>query len=321
MALGLELAGIDNKLLVEVNQDAAQTLRKNRPSWQVVNEDIAHVTQRLRDYVDLPQGALHLLSGGYPCQSFSYAGKRLGLEDTKGTMFYHYARTLEQLMPKMFLVENVKGMSSHDKGRTIEVMLNTFTNIGYTVKWQTLNAWDFGVPQKRERVIMVGIRNDLPNIQYKFPQKETTQPTLRNALQDVPESPGCVYPEKKRKVLEMIPAGGNWRALPEDIAKDYMGKDFDAKGGRVGIARRLSWDRPAPTATCDPLQKRTEMCHPEHTRPLTTREYARIQSFPDSWEFAGNTRSIYKQIGNAVPARLASAVGRAIVECLSQMEG
>lgn len=181
-----------------------------------------------------------------------------------------------------------------------------------------LNAWDFGVAEKRERMILVGIRNDL-NITYQFSKNHTYKPVLRDVLKNVPKLPGQGYSETKKKVLAQVPAGGYWRDLPENIAKDYMRKSYYSGGGRTGMARRLSWNEPSLTLTTSPSQKQTERCHPEETRPFTTREYARIQSFPDDWKFAGGIGSIYSQIGNAVAVNFGKDVALSIVNSLNQL--
>ena len=129
-------------------------------------------------------------------------------------------------------------------------------------------------------------------------------------------SEGISYPEKKRSVMSLIPEGGNWRDLPEKIQQEYMGGAFLSQGGKTSFAKRLSWNSPSNTLTCSPAQKQTERCHPDETRPLTTREYARIQTFPDDWEFLGSTSSIYKQIGNAVPVNLAYALATSLARSI-----
>lgn len=324
LALGLEEAGFNSKGLVEIDKLACQTLRKNRPNWNVIEKDIIQVADDgITEYVKIPKGELDLLSGGYPCQAFSYAGKKMGLSDTRGTMFYYYSQVLEQLMPKMFLAENVRGLLTHDGGKTLSLMLKVFSEIGYTVKWHLLRALDYDVAQKRERIAIIGIRNDLVdkyNLSYSFPKPYGYELKLRDVLKDVPKSDGEKYPESKRRVLELVPPGGYWRDLPEDIAKSFMGKSYYSGGGRTGMARRMSWDEPSLTLTCSPAQKQTERCHPDETRPFTVREYARIQSFPDTWEFDCNTSNAYKQIGNAVPVNLAKAMGLSIVNVLNQIK-
>lgn len=319
LALGLEKAGFEEIGLVEFDAKACETLRINRPKWNVIEEDIVEVSKRdlLKEF-KLKEGELDLLSGGYPCQSFSYAGKKLGLDDVRGTMFYYYAEFLRQLKPKMFLAENVKGLTTHDKGRTIQTMIAVFEELGYSVEWKVLNAWDYGVAEKRQRVVIIGIRNDLKGkVKFEYPKPHDYKPVLRDALKDVPYSPGTKYPESKKKVFDLVPPGGYWRDLPDDVARDYMKSCYFMGGGRTGIARRISWDEPCLTLTCSPMMKQTDRCHPDESRPFTTREYARIQSFPDEWEFAGKVSDIYKQIGNAVPVNLAKCVGESIMEALN----
>ena len=317
LALGLELAGFSEVGLVEIDKHACNTLRKNRPSWNVIEQDIVTVAEKgIRNYI--PNGIeIDLLSGGYPCQAFSYAGRRLGLEDLRGTMFYYYASILRDLKPRVFLAENVKGLVTHDEGRTLKTMLDVFKEIGYTVTWNVLKATDYGVAQKRERIVIIGVRDDI-NIEFKDPKPFEYKPVLRDALKDVPSSLGSSYPERKKEVLDLVPPGGCWINLPEDIAKEYMGASYFSGGGKRGMARRISWDEPCLTLTCSPAQKQTERCHPDETRPFTTREYARIQSFPDEWEFEGSISNIYKQIGNAVPVQMAKAIGLAIVDILNK---
>lgn len=321
LALGIEKAGFDTIGLVEFDSAAAETLKHNRPNWNVIHDDIANISKLdLEDYFSITKGELDLLSGGAPCQSFSYAGKRLGLEDTRGTLFFHYAVFLEKLQPKMFLFENVKGLTSHDKGKTYSTILNVFESEGYTVQSKVLNSWDYGVAQKRERMIMVGIRNDLTDkITFEYPDKHEYKPVLRDILDNCPPSPGIQYSENKRKIFELVPPGGYWRDIPEDIAKEYMKSTWEMGGGRTGILRRMSLDEPSLTVLTSPTQKQTERCHPIEARPFTVRENARIQSFPDDWEFKGSVGNQYKQVGNAVPVNLAYEVGKKILECLEKL--
>lgn len=318
LALGIEKAGFRTLGLVEVDKDACDTLCKNRPNWNVVCDDIANISEKdLENYFQIKKRELDLLSGGAPCQAFSYAGKRLGLEDARGTLFYHYAIFLEKLQPKMFLFENVRGLLTHDGGKTYMTMLEIFEKAGYEIHRRVLNAWDYGVAQKRERLITIGIRKDLKEqIHYEFPAPHTYKPVLRDVLQNVPESLGVPYGEKKRKIFELVPAGGYWRDIDPDIAKEYMKSCWYMEGGRTGILRRLSMDEPSLTVLTSPSQKQTERCHPLEARPFTVRENARCQSFPDEWEFCGNVMSQYKQVGNAVPVNLAYDVAVKIHEAL-----
>ncbi|EFB2827660.1 DNA (cytosine-5-)-methyltransferase [Escherichia sp. 93.0816] len=322
MALGLEKAGLKSVLLNEIDSHACKTLRKNRPEWNVVEGDVSQV-----DFTPY-RNTVDVLAGGFPCQAFSYAGKKLGFEDTRGTLFFEFARAAKEINPKVLLAENVRGLLNHDDGRTLETIKNIITDLGYTLfEPRVLKAIFYKVPQKRERLIIVAVRNDLADgIDYEWPSSYNKILTLKDALKkgelydsDVPESEGQKYPKRKAEILSMVPPGGYWRDLPEDIQKEYMLKSFYLGGGKTGMARRLSWDEPSLTLTCAPAQKQTERCHPEETRPLTVREYARIQTFPDEWVFEGPMSAKYKQIGNAVPVNLSFAVGKSVVHLLDKI--
>lgn len=318
LALGIEQAGFDTIALVEFDKAASNTLKLNRPNWRVIHDDIANIScLDLESLFQIKRGALDLLSGGAPCQSFSYAGNRMGLEDTRGTLFYHYAKFLEKLQPKMFLFENVRGLLSHDKGRTYKTITDIFRNTGYSIVKRVLNAWDYGVAQKRERLITVGIRNDLvEKIHFDFPTPHEYKPVLRDVLLDCPASEGTFYSDHKQKIFELVPPGGYWRDIPTEIAKEYMKSCWFMGGGRTGILRRLSMDEPSLTVLTSPSQKQTDRCHPLEARPFTVRENARCQSFPDDWNFCGSVGQQYKQVGNAVPVKLAYEIAVKIKEAL-----
>jgi len=209
---------------------------------------------------------------------------------------------------------------SHDSGRTYKTILNIFESEGYSVKTDVYNAWDYSVAQKRERLIMVGIRNDLVGKLYiETPTPHKHKLVLRDVLNDVPYSAGVKYSDQKRKIFELVPPGGYWRDIPEDIAKDYMKSCWYMGGGRTGILRRLSLDEPSLTVLTSPSQKQTDRCHPLEARPFTVRENARCQCFPDDWTFCGSVGQQYKQVGNAVPVQLTYEVARKIYEGLEGM--
>ncbi len=321
LALGIEKAGFEHIGLVEIDKEASDTLKKNRPQWNVINADISKISAlNLEEYFKIKKGELDLLSGGAPCQAFSYAGKRLGLEDARGTLFYHYAVFLKKLQPKMFLFENVRGLLTHDGGKTYQTITDIFSECGYKIQKSVMNAWDYGVPQKRERLITIGIRNDLcSKIHFDFPAPYSYKPVLRDILLDCPPSEGVKYSFKKEKIFELVPPGGYWRDIPENIAKEYMKSCWNMEGGRTGILRRLSLDEPSLTVLTSPSQKQTDRCHPIEPRPFTIRENARCQTFPDEWDFCGGIGSKYRQVGNAVPVNLAYEIAKNIKKGLDMV--
>jgi DNA (cytosine-5)-methyltransferase 1 len=304
LALGMENAGINSKLLVDFDRDSIRTIAKNRPN---LNALLASVTDiDLHEYKD----QIDIMAGGFPCQAFSYAGKSRGFADTRGTLFYEYARLIKQVKPKLVIGENVKGLLNHDEGRTLAVIVNELENLGYQVAFRVLRAQFLDVPQKRERLIIFGLRKDIKSDIF-FPKEKDYTISMRSALKNVPKSDGQEYSANKKKIMELVPEGGYWRDLPDKVQQEYMGASYFLGGGKTGMARRLSWSEPSLTLTCNPAQKQTERCHPKETRPLSVREYARIQTFPDSWIFEGSISSQYKQIGNAVPVNLGYHVGLA----------
>ena len=321
LALGLEKAGFDTIGLVEFDKAAAATLKANRPSWNVIHDDIANISPLdLEEIFKVKAYELDLISGGAPCQAFSYAGKRLGLEDARGTLFYHYAVFLQKLQPKVFLFENVRGLLTHNKGETYQTILQIFTDAGYAVQKSILNAWDYGVAQKRERLITIGVRKDLiGKLTVDFPAPHKYKPVLRDILKDVPQSEGSQYLEYKKEIFELVPPGGYWRDIPPIIAKEYMKSCWNMGGGRTGILRRLSMDEPSLAVLTSPSQKQTDRCHPMESRPFTIRENARCQCFPDDWEFSGSVGEKYKQVGNAVPVNLAYEIAKKIHEGLARL--
>jgi DNA (cytosine-5)-methyltransferase 1 len=323
LALGLEMAGFKNVLANEIDKDACETLRTNRPDWNVVEGDVSKID--FKPFAD----KIDLLTGGFPCQAFSYAGKKRGFEDTRGTLFYEFARAIKETKPKVFLAENVRGLVSHDKGKTLETIKEVINELGYIlISSEVLRSIFYKVPQKRERIFLVGIKKDLFDfVDYTLPPRFPDVFTVRDALkagklfeEDVPLADGQVYPPRKKEIMGHVPEGGYWRDLPDELQREHMKGSYFLGGGKTGIARRLSWDEPSLTLVCSPAQGQTERCHPEETRPLTTREYARIQTFPDTWKFCGSKNSIYKQIGNAVPVNLAHAVGLSLVKLLNDTE-
>ena len=322
LALGFEEAGLNCLFANDIDRDSCKTLKENRPNWHVVNKDIHEITDN--EFKKL-KGA-DVVSGGFPCQAFSYAGKKMGFNDTRGTLFYEFARAVKIIKPQICIAENVRGLISHDNGNTLKTIIDVMENdIGYEViNPQMCQAIFYEVPQKRERLFLIGIKKG-SGLRFNYPDKISEPYTVKDALKkgrlyktNVPKAEFQKYTKRKQQIMSKVPGGGNWRNLPEKLQKEYMGGSYHLGGGKTGIARRLSWDEPSLTLTTAPAMKQTERANPEENRPLTYREYARIQTFPDKWKFIGSLNSKYKQIGNAVPVNLAKYIGYEIINSLNK---
>lgn len=324
--LGLEKAGIDIKLCQDFDPSCYDTMLKNGKSamtGDIRNIESSEILQR----AGLATGEAFLLCGGPPCQPFSTAGKRLGINDPRGSLFMDYVRMVDETRPRFFVFENVKGLTSIavDKGGkpggVLEIILSEFHRIGYKTVYGVLDAVHYGVPQFRERMVILGSRDNedifLPApthfMKHQLPQMQWK--TLGETIKDLENTPGpCMqFSEERLQYLRMIPEGGNWRDLPVELQPKAMGGAWESGGGKVGFYRRLSYSQPSPTVVTSPVQKATMMCHPTKDRPLSVKEYARIQQFPEDWKITGTVTNQYKQIGNAVPVGLAEAVGKALI--------
>ena len=310
LSAGLIKAGFTPILLNDNNSDCCKTLKHNHPEANVVCGSMEKIDYS--QYVN----KVDLLTGGVPCQSFSQAGLRKGLADPRGDLMMKFVEILNLVKPKIFMIENVKGLLTHDDGKTIEKIIDTLNkNNLYNISYKCLDASKYDVPQKRERVFIIGVLKSITH-SFEFPNESLTKKLLKDVLYDVPVSNGAKYNENKIKLFEMIPQGGCWVNLPENLQKEYLGNSYNSGGGKRGILYRLSMEKPSLTLLCTPSQKQTERCHPLEERPLTMREYARIQTFDDSYEFIGSLNSQYKQIGNAVPVELAKYMGEALLKLL-----
>lgn len=324
--LGLEKAGININLCQDFDESCYKTMiQNNKPA---ITGDIQKIeSAEILERANLQKGEAFLLCGGPPCQPFSTAGKRLGINDPRGSLFMDYVRMVNETRPRFFVFENVKGLTSipvdkgGDPGGVLEIILSEFHKLGYKTVHGVLDAVHYGVPQFRERLIIIGSRDNedifLPvPTHFMVHQLQKMQwLTLGDTIRDLEDNPGvCAqFSEERLKYLRMVPEGGNWRDLPKDIQPEAMGGAWKSGGGKVGFYRRLSYSQPSPTVVTSPVQKATMMCHPTKDRPLSVKEYARIQQFPEDWTIVGNVTNQYKQIGNAVPIGLAKAVGDAII--------
>ncbi len=206
-------------------------------------------------------------------------------------------------------------------GSAIRLLLEELPRLRYKISFKVVDAASYGAPQHRLRFVMLGSRDSGPPrfpIATHGPKGSGLAPwgTLRDAIYDLRSCPGpsSEYTEPVRRIFEQIPEGGNWRSLPPNLQRLALGSSLEAGGGKTGFFRRLSWDRPAPTITGRSNRKASALCHPEFVRPLSVKECARIQGFPDDWRLSGSMAQQYQQVGNAVPVHLGRAFGRALNE-------
>lgn len=334
--LGLEAAGIHIIGCVEKDTAAVATIRLNRPGIPVISTDIFDVTgEKILEDFNINKPDIDLVVGGPPCQAFSVIGKRRGLDDKNGHLVFEFIRIVKELKPKAFLMENVRGMLSmslHRKtknGLLYDEINKQFNELGYRVDAFVVNSVNYGAPQIRERVFLIGNRLGLkavfppPSHSDKPQENQKKWITLGQAIGNGfidPDSTIMDFSPRKKKYLNHIPPGGNWRCMPIDIQKESMGKSWYLKGGRSAYWRRLSFDYPAPTVVTMPNHAGTSMCHPKEIRALTAGECAKIQTFPPDWKFSGSPSEKYRQIGNAVPVVLGKMAGRAILKMFELQE-
>lgn len=335
--IGLTKAGLNVVIGQDFDDACVKTMRAN--GHKVLSGDIREIEpQQLLDMTGLKQGEPFMICGGPPCQPFSTAGKRLGINDPRGSLFMDFIRMIDYIRPRFFIMENVKGIMSsplknvpvaerdesdpeQQLGTVLDVILSEFSKLGYKTVYGVLDAVNYGVPQFRERFVLIGSR-DHEDIFLPFPthfqmhqDKNHQWQTVGSVISDLEDNQGecATLSEERLKFLKMVPEGGNWRNLPEDLIPIAMGGAYKSGGGKVGFYRRLSYNQPSPTVVTSPVQKATMMCHPTKNRPLSVKEYARIQQFPDDWKFIGTIAAKYRQIGNAVPIGLAEAIGKAVI--------
>lgn len=344
--LGLESAGsgLRTAVALELNPDAVKTVKLNRPELPIFNRPIQKVkTDEILKHAGLKVGEAFLVTGGPCCQSFSTAGKRESLGDkNRGGLFRHFKRVVREAQPRFFVMENVKGILSaavlhrplnkrgpgwpalsrnEELGSALRVIRRELADLGYYVIFGLLNCADYGVPQKRYRVVFIGSRDgeliELPETTHaEIANGKAEWITLQNALKNLGErKPEYVkFTPERLGFLKQLRAGQNWADLPKRFQKKALGAAYDSWGGRCGFCRRLDWNEPSPTLTTAPDGRATMLCHPSKLRPLTVGEYARLQQFPSDWQFAGSTRQKYMQIGNAVPTGLGHAIGKALLK-------
>jgi len=353
MDIGFEKAGFIIKYTNDIASFACNTIRKMRPNIICDEGDISKIrTSTILKKIHLKKGEVDVVIGGPPCQPFSTAGTRNGFEAENGHALLEFIRIIREVRPKMFVFENVSGLKSAAKkhrsfykritqkkiakkyqlGSLFEHICKKFEKIdGYNIDWDVLNAADYGVAQKRKRLILIGSRISDPKIifdelksksKYADPKKAKEQKkknwrTLGDEIFDIndPRKEHTNFPRWK-KYLKYVPPGGCWIDLPKDLRRRAMGgaantndpKRKGKQGGRRGYYRRLSWDKPCPTLVTSPTQLGTCLCHPDEDRPLTVKEYAKIQGFPTNWKFQGSITQKYRMIGEAIPIKLSKTI-------------
>ena len=275
-----------------------------------------------------------IITAGFPCQPFSNAGNRRGVYDERGELYLECLRIIENKKPKVVLFENVKGLlsSKHQNGkRLIHVIKEDLEELEYTVNYKVVNASDYGVPQNRERMILIAFRNDL-NKEFVFPPiiKDKSKLTLRNILDIPEETPNqkyWAYSPQAQEMIEQIPQGGSWKSIPYDnLSPRFQRIRDDMKRYHApNFYRRFSLDEINGTITASAQPENCGITHPTENRRYTIREIARIQTFPDDFIFIDDTQknivAMYKVIGNAVPCKLAEVLATAIMDQAFHKEG
>lgn len=339
----------------EILKPMATAYHLNNPNVKVYNRDIKDLS--INDFekdLGLKKGDIDVIVGGPPCQAYSTVGKRL-IDDPRGKLFQEYFRVLTEVMPKVFVFENVKGMLSMMKGELIDTVISLFESIGYEVQYKVLNAADYGAPQIRERVIIIGTLEHGKTFIYPEPtHSENAQKssllasqlkpwvTLGEAIGDLPslksgqsatkylQPPQNDYQKLMRvncgseltehscpkngdhlvKLMEALPEGGSPKDIPEELRP---------KSGFGNTYCRLWWNKPSTTITRNLGTPSSSRCiHPRDPRPLTTREGARLQGFPDDYIFFGSRSEKNLQIGNAVPTFLSKAIMESVKDFLNR---
>lgn len=349
MDIGLERGGLQTLAINEFDSVACRTIRRNldrvyrdKPP-RIYECDIRSLTpEGLCKDLKIKPGKLFAVVGGPPCQAFSTAGRRLGLNDERGNVFLHFVQIVLILKPKYAIFENVRGLLSapyvhrphSERGRGFPPLsdeekpggallhiLRMLEEGGYKTTFNLYNTANFGVPQIRERLIFFASR-DGKSVPFMVPTHDEIGAgglprwrTFRDVTKMLKnrECEAAKFPESRLRYYRLLKAGQNWRQLPDALKKEAMGASYYAGGGKTGFYRRIAWDKPAPTLVTSPSMPATDLCHPEELRPLSVQEYAAIQTFPDWYEFEGKLADKYRQIGNAVPCDFGKAVAEHII--------
>lgn len=330
--IGMEQGGIKALLACEFNKFCRMTIQKNKPETALIGDINKYTAKEILEFANIPYDRkVDVIFGGPPCQAFSTAGARRALADERGNVFLRYIEVIENIKPTYVVIENVRGLlsapypykniSTPIKGGAFKIILERLQAAGYSVSFELYNAANFGAPQIRERVVMIG-KLGAKKVAHLSPTNSDDKnyglapwKTLRDAISDLKEENQhyITFPEKRLKFYRMLKEGQYWKDLPKNVQLEAMGKKLNMGGGKTGFYRRLNFSKPAPTLVTNPTMPATDLCHPTQNRPLSVEEYARIQGFPDSWEICGPILEQYRQIGNAVPIKLGEAIAKTIL--------
>lgn len=337
--IGMNNVGIPTLLACESNKYCRMTINENNKDIALIGDITKYTSQEILKIANIPEGRkVDIIFGGPPCQAFSTAGSRRAFDDERGNVFLHFLDIIGEIKPTYIVIENVRGLLSASypykkilkpfKGGALLIILDKLRSFGYNISFNLYNAANYGAPQTRERVILIGKLNGnkLPylqpthsnDIKFKLKPWHTLQDAF-SSLKPNTEHHYIEFPEKRLKYYKMLTEGQYWKHLPLNEQKEAMGKAYYLGGGKTGFYRRLSLSKPSPTLVTNPTMPATDLCHPICNRPLSIEEYKAIQGFPTDWKICGSILEQYKQIGNAVPIKLGEAIGKAILDDMNNI--
>lgn len=342
--IGLRNAGIGALLACEFDKACRMTIEYNSPEIGLIGDITKYSAKDILQMARIPQNRkVDVIFGGPPCQAFSTAGSRRGFNDTRGNVFLKYIKLVQEILPTYVVIENVRGLLSAPfpysdtiavdeyigsdepsiKGGALLYIVKQLRDAGYTISFNLYNAANYGAPQIRERVVIIGCLGG-ERIPYLHPTNSESGEhglpkwrTLADAFKTLPsgiEHHHINFPECRLKYYRILKEGQYWKNLPIELQEEAMGRSFKLGGGKTGFYRRLAYNKPSPTLVTNPTMPATDLAHPTEDRPLSVEEYHCIQEFPQSWHICGSLLDQYKQIGNAVPIKLGEAIGRAIID-------
>jgi DNA (cytosine-5)-methyltransferase 1 len=294
----------------EINPYACETHKLNFPETLLHEGDIADVNPDTIPNIDV-------VIGGFPCQDFSMLWKRGGINTDRGNLYNYFVKIVREKMPKIFLAENVKGLLTANKGQAIHQIITDFSSVGYNITIEKVNFANYGAPQLRERIFLIGIRKDIDYsfLKPKITHEESNYVTSKEALYDVEKvlfnNEHQKIAKKTIEMLKLIPAGGNFTSIPPS-------SPYYVKGMISHVYRRLDPDKPSTTIIAAGGGG-TWGYHYAEPRPLTNRERARLFGYPDDFIFKGSITEVRRQIGNSVPPVGAQPFARAIKEVLNKI--